>query len=150
MLQKFQEICSNTLRVEPKVLQEAEVLARSQNLLLLHALIRLKAAESSKLLAAWAHCFKLQIADLDSMDIPQDIIQIIPDMIARQARSVPIDRVGNNIIVAMENPHDIRIINLLQLKTGYSLKTVLTSEDKINRALARYYPVKGIEIEKYF
>lgn len=49
----------------------------------------------------------------------------------------------------MENPHDIRIINLLQLKTGYSLKPVLTSEEKINKALARYYPMKGIELEKY-
>src|SRR6185436_6499250 len=126
MLRQFHDIAINQLRVDPKTMAEAEALARTKNILLVHALIRLKAADSNKLLAAWAHCHKLQIADLDAMDIPSDIIQLIQDQVARQARAIPIDRVGNNIIVAVENPHDLNTINLLQLKTGYSLKTVLS------------------------
>ncbi len=149
MLRQFHDIAVNQLRVDPKILQEAETLARTKNILLVHALIRLKGADGNKLLAAWAHCHKLQIADLDAMDIPPDIIQLIQDQVARQARAIPIDRVGNNIIVAVENPHDLNTINLLQLKTGYSLKTVLASEDKINKALARYYPQRGLEMEKF-
>ncbi|WP_141736514.1 GspE/PulE family protein [Oligoflexus tunisiensis] len=149
MLRQFHDIAINQLRVDPKTMAEAEVLARTKNVLLVHALIRLKAADSNKLLAAWAHCHKLQIADLDAMDIPADIIQLIQDQVARQARAIPIDRVGNNIIVAVENPHDLNTINLLQLKTGYSLKTVLASEEKIVKALARYYPQRGLELDKY-
>jgi type IV pilus assembly protein PilB len=149
MLRQFHDIAINQLRVDPKIMVEAEALARTKNVLLVHALIRLKASDSNKLLAAWAHCHKLQIADLDAMDIPTDIIQLIQDQVARQARAIPIDRVGNNIIVAVENPHDLNTINLLQLKTGYSLKTVLSSEDKINKALARYYPQRGLEMDKF-
>jgi type IV pilus assembly protein PilB len=149
MLRQFHDIAINQLRVDPKIMAEAEALARTKNVLLVHALIRLKASDSNKLLAAWAHCHKLQIADLDGMDIPTDIIQLIQDQVARQARAIPIDRVGNNIIVAVENPHDLNTINLLQLKTGYSLKTVLSSEDKINKALARYYPQRGLEMDKF-
>ncbi len=149
MLRQFHDIAINQLRVDPKIMAEAEALARTKNVLLVHALIRLKATDSNKLLAAWAHCHKLQIADLDAMDIPTDIIQLIQDQVARQARAIPIDRVGNNIIVAVENPHDLNTINLLQLKTGYSLKTVLSSEDKINKALARYYPQRGLEMDKF-
>jgi type IV pilus assembly protein PilB len=149
MLRQFHDIAINQLRVDPKIMAEAEALARTKNVLLVHALIRLKASDSNKLLAAWAHCHKLQIADLDAMDIPSDIIQLIQDQVARQARAIPIDRVGNNIIVAVENPHDLNTINLLQLKTGYSLKTVLSSEDKINKALARYYPQRGLEMDKF-
>ncbi len=149
MLRQFQDIAVNQLRVDPKVLQEAENLARTKNILLVHALIRLKATESNKLLAAWAHCHKLQIADLDAMDIPLDIIALIQDQVARQARAIPIDRVGNNIIVAVENPHDLNTINLLQLKTGYSLKTVLSAEEKMNKALVKYYPQRGLEMDKF-
>jgi len=149
MLRQFHDIAINQLRVDPKTMAEAEALSRTKNVLLVHALIRLKGADSNKLLAAWAHCHKLQIADLDAMDIPHDIIQLIQDQVARQARAIPIDRVGNNIIVAVENPHDLNTINLLQLKTGYSLKTVLSSEDKINKALARYYPLRGLEMDKF-
>jgi type IV pilus assembly protein PilB len=149
MLRQFHDIAINQLRVDPKIMAEAEALARTKNVLLVHALIRLKASDSNKLLAAWAHCHKLQIADLDAMDIPSDIIQLIQDQVARQARAIPIDRVGNNIIVAVENPHDLNTINLLQLKTGYSLKTVLSSEEKINKALARYYPQRGLEMDRF-
>lgn len=149
MIRQFQETVQNKLNVDPKVIQEAEALARQKSILLVHALVRLKAADPNKLLAAWAQAFHLKIADLDSMDIPGDIIQLIPDQLAKQARAIPIDRVGNNIIVAVENPQDLHTVNLLQLKTGYLLKTVLASEDKITKALARYYGNKALDMDRY-
>ncbi len=150
MLRQFQEIAVNQLKVDPKALGEAEAFARSKNILLVHAMIRMKLGEPAKLMAAWAHCFHVRIADLDAMDIPAEIIKLIPDVLARQARAIPIDRVGNNIIVAVENPHDINTVNLLQLKTGFLLKTVLSAEDKITSALARYYPQQqSIDVNKF-
>jgi type IV pilus assembly protein PilB len=150
MLRQFQEIAVNQLKIDPKVLQEAEQLARGKNILLVHALIRMKQGDPAKVLGAWAHAFRVRIADLDAMDIPQEIIKLIPDTLARQARAIPIDRVGNNIIVAVENPHDLNTVNLLQLKTGFLLKTVLSAEEKITSALARYYPQQqSIDVNKF-
>lgn len=148
MLRQFQEIMLNQLRIDGKVVEEAEALAKQKNILLVHALIRLRAADTNKLLAAWAHCYRVRIADLDAMDIPQDIIRLIPEQLARQARAIPIDRVGNNIIVAVENPQDLNTVNLLQLKTGFLLKTVLSSEEKLDKALARYYPAQSLDMTK--
>lgn len=149
MIRQFQETVLSKLNVDPKVLQDAEAMARQHSILLVHALVRLKAADPNKLLAAWAQAHHLKIADLDSMDIPADIIQLIPAQLAKQARAIPIDRVGNNIIVAVENPQDLHTVNLLQLKTGYLLKTVLASEDKITKALARYYGSKSLDMDRY-
>ncbi|MES2744099.1 MAG: ATPase, T2SS/T4P/T4SS family [Bdellovibrionota bacterium] len=150
MLKQFQEIAINQLKVDPKAMQEAEQISRGKGILLVHALIRLKHGDPSKLLAAWAHSFHVRIADLDAMDIPAEIIKLIPEALARQARAIPIDRVGNNIIVAVENPHDLNTVNLLQLKTGFLLKTVLSAEDKITSALTRYYPQsQSIDVNKF-
>lgn len=150
MLRQFQDIAVNQLKIDPKTLSEAETMARAKNILLVHALIRLKGGDPTKLMAAWAHCFHVRIADLDAMDIPAEIIKLIPETLARQARAIPIDRVGNNIIVAVENPHDLNTVNLLQLKTGFLLKTVLSSEDKMTSALTRYYPQsQSIDINKF-
>ncbi|MBC7661700.1 MAG: Flp pilus assembly complex ATPase component TadA [Chitinophagaceae bacterium] len=150
MLRQFQEIAVNQLKIDAKALQEAEAFSRQKSILLVHALIRLKLGDPAKLLAAWAHCFHVRIADLDAMDIPAEIIKLIPEALAKQARAIPIDRVGNNIIVAVENPHDLNTVNLLQLKTGFLLKTVLSSEDKITSALSRYYPsAQSIDINKF-
>ncbi len=150
MLRQFQEIALNQLKIDPKAMQEAEALSRQKSILLVHSMIRLKLGDPSKLLAAWAHCFHVRIADLDAMDIPAEIIKLIPDTLAKQARAIPIDRVGNNIIVAVENPHDLNTVNLLQLKTGFLLKTVLSSEEKISNALLKYYPQsQSINIDKF-
>jgi type IV pilus assembly protein PilB len=149
MLRQFQEIILSKLKIDPKVVQEAEVLSRQNSILLVHALIRMKASDPNKLLAAWAHVYHLRIADLDAMDIPGDIIQLIPDQLAKQARAIPIDRVGNNIIVAVENPHDINTLNLIQLKTGYLLKPVLSSEEKITKAISRYYQSKKLDMDRF-
>lgn len=150
MLRQFQEIAVNQLKIDAKALQEAEAFSRQKGILLVHALIRLKLGDPAKLLAAWAHCFHVRIADLDAMDIPAEIIKLIPEALAKQARAIPIDRVGNNIIVAVENPHDLNTVNLLQLKTGFLLKTVLSSEEKINNALSRYYPASQvIDVNKF-
>ncbi len=149
MIQQFNETVLKNLNVDPKVMLDAETLARQKSILLVHALIRLKASDSTKLLTAWAQAFHLKIADLDSMDIPNDIINLIPDQLAKQARAIPIDRVGNNIIVAVENPQDLHTVNLLQLKTGYLLKTVLASEEKISNALSRYYGHKNLDMDRF-
>ena len=149
MLQLFRETCVQGLRIDPKVLQEAEVEARQASILLVHILIRKNVASPEKLLEAWGKAFHIRQADLDQMEIAPEIIQLVPEQLAKQARAIPIDKVGNNIIVAVENPHDLNTMNLIQLKTGYLLKTVIASEQSIARALSKYYQNKNLDMEKY-
>ena len=85
----------------------------------MHALIRLGLGDPEKLLTAFAQCSNLSIAHLDSMDLPKNVIQLLPVDVARKSRIIPIDRVGNNIIVAIENPLDLRLIDLIRFQTGF-------------------------------
>lgn len=148
MNRKFKETVTAKLGVTPEVYRKAEELAKSENILIVHALIRLGAADAKNLLAAYSHVFKVRVANLDAMDIPDSIIRLIPADIARKSRIIPLDRVGNNIIVAIENPHDLKLIDLIRFKTGFSAKAVLTEEEQMTRALSRYYQNTGLDINK--
>lgn len=148
MNSKFKDILLKKLGVDPFVFTKAETLAKSEGILLVHALVRLGATDPKNILAAYAHVYKLRVADLDSMDIPTEIIQLVSPEVARKSRIVPLDRVGNNLIVASENPHDLKLQDLLRFQTGFSVKAVLASEEQIRRALDRYYPGTNLDLNK--
>ncbi|SME89150.1 type IV-A pilus assembly ATPase PilB [Pseudobacteriovorax antillogorgiicola] len=148
MSNSFKDIITHKLKVPSDVYAKAEALAKEKGILLVHALIRLKSADPKVLLAAYSHCYKIKVADLDAMDIPNNIISLVPPEIARKSRIIPLDRVGNNIIVALENPQNLKQIDLLRFKTGFSAKTVLAGEEQISRAIERYYPVKSMDIDQ--
>ena len=148
MEKSFKDIAINRIQIPHDVYARAEALAKEKHILLVHALIRLSAAEPRLLLKAYAHSFNLNIADLDAMDIPANVINLIPADVAKKSRVIPIDRVGNNIIIALENPNDLKVIDFIRFKTGFTTKTVLCGEDQINSALQKYYPVQSMDINK--
>ncbi|NRA64396.1 MAG: Flp pilus assembly complex ATPase component TadA [Pseudobacteriovorax sp.] len=148
MKTSFKDIVTGKLKVSPETYKEAEQLARKKNTLVVHTLISLGAAEERLLLAAYSHCYKVKVANLDAMDIPNNIISLIPHNIARQSRIIPLDRVGNNIIVALEDPHDLKLCDLIRFKTGFVAKPVLAASSQISRAIDRYYRHQGMDINK--
>ncbi|MFW7378098.1 MAG: type IV-A pilus assembly ATPase PilB [Oligoflexus sp.] len=148
MHKQFKETVIKKLGVSPDAFRKAEDLAKAEGILIIHALIRLGIADPKNLLAAYSHIFKVRVANLDSMDIPDPIIRLIPADIAKKSRIIPLDRVGNNIIIAIENPHDLKMIDLIRFQTGFSAKTVLAPEDQLSRALDRYYRGTNLDLDK--
>ena len=132
------------LGISNEQLQEAQNIARTKNILLVHALIRLKFGNPVQLLNIYGACFGFEVTDLDSMDIPLNIIDLIPTEIATKMKIVPIDRAGQNVIVAVTDPNDLKLLDLIRFKTGYSPKPVLATESSITNAINRHYKSKDI------
>ena len=142
----FIEQVMKDLSISNELMQEALTIARTKKILLVHALIRLKAANTVQLLNIFGACYGYEVTDLDSMDIPQNIIDLIPAEIAAKMKIVPIDRAGQNLIVALADPNDLKLLDLIRFKTGYSPKPVLASETSIAGAINRHYKSKDISL----
>lgn len=128
---------------------EALRLCQEQNISIVAALISLKLSEPQKILQTFAEHYNIQVADLDNMDIPENIITLIEPKVAKKLRVIPIDRAGNNIIVAMENPLDLKSVDLIRFQTGYSIKPVAALPESITKALERYYGAKNIDFNQF-
>ena len=127
-------------------LVRAEELAASEKISLVRAIEKLNLAPSDKLLEALGRFYRVPVAaDMGEMDIPRQIIDLIPRALATKHRVIPIDRIGNNIIVAMGDPRNLDALNEIRFSVGFFPKPVLASELKIDDALARYY-AKGFEV----
>lgn len=76
---------------------------------------------------------------LGSYDVNADITSIIPGRVARQYLLVPIDKIGNNLTLAMSNPLNIQAIEDVELLSGCSVQTFVSTSSDIKRAIEKYY-----------
>ena len=86
--------------------------------------------------------YEVKSVDLMSLNLQKSVFSLIPAKIAETYRVVPIERVGNNIIVATGNPRDLRAKDRIKFSTGYAVKFLLASESAISIILHKHYTSK--------
>jgi len=79
---------------------------------------------------------------LSNYDVNIDITSIIPGRVARQYLLVPIDKIGNNLTLAMSNPLNVQAIEDVELLSGCSVQTFVSTSSDIKRAIEKYYKDK--------
>jgi len=86
----------------------------------------------------YAYVLGIPFVDLSREDIPLDILQIVPEPIARKYNVVAFERNGRNLKVAMLAPEDLQTIDFIRKKSGYRIIPCLTTKDGIRTALKHY------------
>ena len=77
--------------------------------------------------------------DLDSYALDPDVIELVPEKLARAYLALPLFKIGNALTVAMADPFNLIAVDDLRSKTGCEIETVISTEDKIERCLDQYY-----------
>jgi len=79
---------------------------------------------------------------LGNYEINTEIIDIIPSRVARQYMLVPIDKIGNNLTLAMSNPLNLQAIEDVELLSGCNVQTFVSTSTDIRTAIEKYYKDK--------
>lgn len=79
---------------------------------------------------------------LSNYDINPEIINIVPGRVARQYLLIPIDKISNNLTLAMSNPLNVQAIEDVELLSGCSVQTFVSTSSDIKRAIEKYYKDK--------
>lgn len=86
----------------------------------------------------------ISFADLSNMTVSKEILQQIPEKIAKKYKVVPIEEKDSALIVAMVDPEDLEAKELIKKQVKKPIITRLASEDDINFILDQY---NGLETE---
>lgn len=83
----------------------------------------------------------MEYVDLESLEIPQAVIDQIPAQMARSYRIFPLkhDKSNNRITVAIDNPDNFRATDDLSTLLGFSVESKVTDTDALTAALDKYY-----------
>ncbi|MBN1168620.1 type II/IV secretion system protein [Candidatus Woesebacteria bacterium] len=87
----------------------------------------------------------IKYADIGRQSIPEEILSLIPEKIAKTYRMVPIAVKDNKLMLAMSDPGDFEALEFAKRQTGMSVEPLYASNDDVRRAIGQYK--KGIKEE---
>ncbi len=76
---------------------------------------------------------------LANYDIDLEVAKIVPDQVARQYCLVPIDKIGNNLTVAMSNPLNTQAIEDVEMISKCVVQAFVSTTTDIRKAIERCY-----------
>ena len=94
--------------------------------------------QPAELQKVYAYVLGIPFVDLSKETIPFEILQIIPEPIAKKANIVSFEKEGNDLKVAMSNPEDLQTIDFIKKKTGLKIIPCLATQESIQTALHQY------------
>jgi len=79
---------------------------------------------------------------LSNYEVSPETISIIPVRVARQHLLIPIDKIGNNLTIAMSNPLNVQAIEDVELISGCNVQTFVSTSSDVKKAIEKYYKDK--------
>lgn len=101
-------------------------------------LLEKKLISETELQKVYAYVLGIPFVDLTKENIPLEILQIVPEPIARKYNIVSFERQEKDLKVAMLNPEDLQTIDFIKKKSGYTIVPCLTTKESIQAALRHY------------
>lgn len=119
-------------------IEEAIVNAASKKQELGEYLLENKLLQEAELQKVYAYVLGIPFVDLSKETIALEVLQVVPEPIAKKSNIVSFEKNGNNLKVAMLNPEDLQTIDFIKKKTGLHIIPCLTTRESIHGALRQY------------
>lgn len=120
-------------------LAEAEELASQANIRLPEAIIRLGYASGEEVMSVLAEQHGLQFVDLSRVVIPPNVVELVPESVARENVVLPVAEEDGQLRVAVSDPDDFPTFEKLRFILNKRIEICLATRESIMEAINRYY-----------
>jgi type IV pilus assembly protein PilB len=134
--------------ITPDGLNKALKIQKEKGGRLSNILVSLKLVNEKDLMLALSKSLHIPPINLTKLNIKPEIINVVPEHVARHYQLIPISKIGNNLTVAVSDPLNIFALDDIRALTNYKVKSVLSTEEEIKEAVRRYYSKNTGEIIK--
>jgi len=76
---------------------------------------------------------------LDNYELSKNIVQIIPENVARQYCLIAVDKIGETLTVSMANPLNVKATEDIELLSKCNVQVFVSTMTDINKALDKFY-----------
>ena len=125
--------------VSPAQLNEARKLQQESGENLSYTLAKLGYVEETQLVNILSSQYGIPSINLEEVEIPKDVINLVPYDVAKRHKLIPISREGQTLIVAVSDPSNIYALDDVKFLTGLEVEEVVAPESSIMKALEKYY-----------
>ncbi|MDA7979356.1 MAG: GspE/PulE family protein [Pirellulales bacterium] len=119
--------------------READQMRRGSDMTLADALIRLGYATGAEVMRAVAQAQGLDFVDLRATEIPQDIVELVPESVARENSIMPVSEASGGIKILMSDPNDVETLDKLRFILDRRIDVAVAPRENIQEAINHYY-----------
>jgi len=101
--------------------------------------IKLGYATPERVMAALGKAFRLKVVDLTGMTVSQDVIELLPESVARENTLFPLEEIGGGLRLATSDPTDIDLQEKLRFILNRNIDMTLAPRQQIVEAINRHY-----------
>jgi type IV pilus assembly protein PilB len=130
--------------VSPAQLEAALAEQRRTGQTLGEALVQLGYVGEERLRLALCRQLHIRFFELDNIIIDPSLRNLVNEKFAVKTRTVPLARVNNLLVVAMDDPTQSWVIDALERTTGLKIEVITSISAQITRALGRLYRVDTV------
>ena len=120
-------------------LNEAEQMAREQSANVADCLVKLGYATGEEVMRAMAEYHGLEYVDLAEFKIPEEVIELVPESVARENAVLPLSEEDDTLKVIVSDPIDIETFEKLRFILNRKVEIALAPREAILEAINRYY-----------
>ena len=135
----FTELLIRQGTVSREQLREAEQLARDHDMAIGDALVKLDYATGDEVARAMAKFHKLEYVDLSEVRIPEEVVELVPESVARENVILPLAEEEDALKVIVTDPFDIETVEKLRFILNRRVVTAIAPREAILEAINRYY-----------
>jgi type IV pilus assembly protein PilB len=120
-------------------LEEARDLANSLGVSVEDALVRLGYVSADDLTARQASQYGYEFVNLEALEIPRTVIELVPESVARENIVIPLGLDDDVIRVAVSNAMDYEVLDKLRFVLNKEVQVAVASKEAIQQAINRHY-----------
>lgn len=102
-------------------------------------LVKKGIASEQELVALIAKAANIPPIDLSKLTLNKEMLESVPEDVARDYGVFPIDKIGSMLTIAVANPFDVLKLDDIRIVTGCQLRLVVSTEEEIERTRAKSY-----------
>jgi type IV pilus assembly protein PilB len=125
--------------LSPEQVQEADQMAREQGKKINDVVVQLGYATGEEVMRAVAEEHGHAYVDLHEVDIPEHIIELVPESVARENVILPMDEEEETLRVIVSDPLDLETFDKLRFILNRKVEIALAPKENIVEAINRYY-----------
>ncbi|MDD2753234.1 MAG: ATPase, T2SS/T4P/T4SS family [Candidatus Portnoybacteria bacterium] len=136
--EQLKAFLSDSGLVNKKQLEQAEKDAAASGQSLDDILIKSGLVKQEEIVKLKAYILGIPFVNLEDEKIPVEVLQIIPEPIAKKQNIVAFRKADRNLEVAMLDPDDLQTIDFIKKKANLRILPRLTSAASIKNAIRQY------------
>ncbi len=125
--------------VSPDQVTEAEELSKNTKIPIGEALVSLNYITSEDVCRAMAEHYSLDYVNLSEIKIPESVVELVPETIARENITIPLSERGDVLQVIVSDPMDVETVEKLRFILNRQIQIALAPRSSILEAINRYY-----------